>query len=143
MQPPGAWAWEGPKWELDLEPREWVTERLVTGVEFDLSGVENEDDVATMSKIGTEFGGWVWDLPPAVKSPGTEEDERWLAYGDDVGDVGRRLNKKQKAKHEAKLSKDWEEGRWAGKTGEWRRRRWVRVVKRVGVGIENGSAETK
>ena len=33
----------------------------------------------------------------------------------------------------AQVSRDWEEGRWAGRTGEWRRRRWVRVVKRVSV----------
>ena len=143
VQPPSGWAWDGPKWELDLEPREWVAERLVTGVEFDLNGVDNDDDVASISQVGRQFGGWVWDLPPAVKSPGTEDDERWLAYGDDVGDVGKRLDKKQKAKHEAKISRDWEEGRWAGKTGEWRRRRWVMVVKRVGLGIEGGSPANK
>jgi len=135
VQPPSGWAWEGPKWELDLEPREWVAERLVTGVEFDVTGI-GEDDADAFSLSGNrgEFGGWVWDLPPALRSPGIEEDEMWLAYGEEY-DVGKRRDKeaRERIKREAQIGRDWEEGRWAGRTGEWRRRRWVRVVRRVGV----------
>ena len=48
---------------------------------------------------------------------GEEEGQGGEGAGQARGEVGR----------------DWEEGRWAGRTGEWRRRRWVRVVRRVGV----------
>ena len=65
---------------------------------------------------------------------GFEEKEMWLAYGEEY-DVGRKRDKeaKERIKREAQVSRDWEEGRWAGRTGEWRRRRWVRIVKRVSV----------
>jgi Integral peroxisomal membrane peroxin len=136
VQPPHGWAWEGPKWELDLEPREWVAERLITGVEFDVVTGTGEDDADAFSLAGpqNEFGGWVWDLPPSLKSPGIEEKEMWQAYGEEY-DVGRKRDKeaKERIRREAQVSRDWEEGRWAGRTGEWRRRRWVRIVKRVSV----------
>jgi hypothetical protein len=146
VQPPRGWAWDGPKWELDLEPREWVAERLVTGVEFDVTGIGAADDDAdafSLSAHQGEFGGWVWDLPPALRSPGIEENEMWMAYGEEY-DVGRRRDKeaKERIKREAQVGRDWEEGRWAGRTGEWRRRRWVRVVRRVSVG-GNGDEGTK
>ena len=133
VQPPRGWAWDGPKWELDLQPSEWVAERLVTGVEFDVP-VDYDLEAHHMSLRG-EYGGWVWDLPPTVKSPGFEEDEMWLAYGEEygLGSGEKKKDLKEKLKREAKVGRDWEEGRWAGRTGEWRRRRWVRVVKRVGV----------
>ena len=38
VQPPGGWEWEGKKWELDLEAKEWVEERLVSGVEVEIEG---------------------------------------------------------------------------------------------------------
>lgn len=129
VQPPNGWCWEGKKWELDLEAREWVSERLVTGVEFDLA-MEGESG-------GVEFGGWVWDLP-APKSP-AEEEERWLAYDDD----GRASAKKDKNKQAKRgPEKDWEESTtWAGRTGEWRRRRWVRLVRRIGVDRDNNGTK--
>ena len=79
----------------------------------------------------------MWDLPPKVGSPGDGE-EMWLAYGDaESVDGGRekekKREKKERYKREALVGRDWEEGRWKGKTGEWRRRRWVRLVKRVAV----------
>ena len=80
----------------------------------------------------------MWDLPPALRSPGFEEEEMWLAYGEEY-DVGKRRDKeaKERIKREAQVGRDWEEGRWAGRTGEWRRRRWVRVVRRVSIGSAN------
>jgi hypothetical protein len=139
VQPPRGWAWERPKWELDLEPREWVAERLVTGVEFDVTGIGEDDaDTFSLSGLRGEFGGWVWDLPPTLRSPGIEEQEMWLAYGEEY-EVGKKRDKeaKERMKREAQVGRDWEEGRWAGRTGEWRRRRWVRLVRRVGVGGTN------
>jgi Integral peroxisomal membrane peroxin len=134
VQPPNGWVWEGKKWELDLEAREWVSERLVTGVEFDVPG---EGD-----PLSSEYGGWVWDLP-GPKSP-AEEEEMWLAYDDDrePGKKSGKKDKNQKASNGP--SKDWEESTaWAGRTGEWRRRRWVRLVKRIGAGDEGSKQEPK
>ena len=130
VQPPDGWAWEGKKWELDLEAREWVSERLVTGVEFDVS-LDGDPK-------GTEFGGWVWDLP-APKGPAEEEEEMWLAYDDNNrGPTKKSGNKKKTMGANNEPGKDWEESTmWAGRTGEWRRRRWVRLVRRLGVGGDN------
>ena len=130
VQPPDGWIWEGKKWELDLEAREWVSERLVTGVEFDV-GLDGEP-------VGTEFGGWVWDLP-AAKTP-ADVEEMWLAYDEERG-YGKKNSKKDKLRQALQgPGKDWEESTtWAGRTGEWRRRRWIRLVRRAGVdGDVNG-----
>ena len=131
VQPPDGWTWEGKKWELDLEAREWVSERLVTGVEFD-APLQGEP-------VGTEFGGWVWDLP-GPKSPAKEE-EMWLAY-DDGREPGKKRGKKDKAKDSVnEPGRDWEESTaWRGRTGEWRRRRWVRLVRRIGIGGDDRSS---
>lgn len=138
VQPPKGWNWKGKKWELDLECREWVAERLVTGVEFEISAAE--------SGVDSEAGGWVWDLPPSSSSP-PDEDEDLLLYGSEA--EAKRQKKKQaklkgKGKEKAKQQQDWEEGQM-GKTGEWRRRRWVRNVSRIGQAGEQseGSAETR
>lgn len=124
VQPPNGWVWEGKKWELDLESREWVSERLVTGVEFDVA-LDGEP-------LGTEFGGWVWDIP-GPRSP-VDEEERWLAYDDDGRGSTKKGGKDKTEVVKLGLGKDWEESTtWAGRTGEWRRRRWVRLVRRIGV----------
>ena len=167
--PPEGWEWAGKKWELDLEAGEWVNERLVVGVEYDLLN-HDTDDLETAQKavvgdaanadenredtrlrristnrresVNLDFGGWVWDLPPAPGSGANRNDDLWLAYGDyDVPSM--REDEKKKKKKEKKdkdkerrsgvSSKDWEEAARLenrGRTGEWRRRRWVRLVKR-------------
>ena len=148
VQPPEGWSWHSKKWELDLEAREWVSERLITGVEFDVSA----------SGIGgEEFGGWVWDLPPLPKHDFNVDDDMWLAYGggsDDINGGGgrtkeaqKKMGKKQKEKErkarEERRQKDWEEARFQGRTGEWRRRRWVRLVKRIGVDSSERTGTSK
>ncbi|KAK3058380.1 Peroxisome size and maintenance regulator [Extremus antarcticus] len=49
VQPPSGWGWKDKKWMLDLASREWVEQRMVTGVE-----------------IETEGERWVYDLPEDV-----------------------------------------------------------------------------
>ena len=139
VQPPRGWLWEGKKWSLDLEVGEWVAERLITGVEYGVGSINSGDgDASSSLEVGIEeFGGWVWDLPPKMVSPSDlEGEEMWLAYGDDInGGGGSRPKHHKKGKGSAEfkaVTRDWEEARWAGRTGEWRRRRWVRVVKRKG-----------
>lgn len=114
-----------------------------------------EDDGGRLRRISTnrresinlDFGGWVWDLPPAPGSGVNRDDDLWLAYGDyDVPKVGvksvskeeekaRKKREKEKDKRAKKegVVRDWEEAtrlEKRGRTGEWRRRRWVRLIKR-------------
>lgn len=86
-------------------------ERMVTGVEFEVGSDGGE---------AGEVGGWVWDLP-------FEEDGQGKLG---LQDGGREKKGKDK-------TKDWEETTLSSeRVGEWRRRRWVRVVKRVQVDDE-------
>ncbi|KAI9735443.1 MAG: hypothetical protein M1818_006449 [Claussenomyces sp. TS43310] len=94
VQAPRGWDWSEKKWTLDLWSREWVEERMITGVE-----------------IETEGERWVYDI----------EYEKVAHVG-----IAEPLSKKGKAK-----MPNWEEGTATfGKRGGWRRRRWVRTVKR-------------
>nr|KAK5444556.1 Peroxisome size and maintenance regulator [Exophiala xenobiotica] len=150
VAPPEGWEWASKKWELDLEAGEWVNDRLVVGVEYDVlhHGDREAASIVTTDRresVNADFGGWVWDLPPAPGSGVNREDDLWLAYGD--YDVPLSKNKEEKEeqrkkkkplapatdRHKKAMSKDWEEGtvfNGKGRTGEWRRRRWVRLVKR-------------
>ncbi|KIX05517.1 uncharacterized protein Z518_06389 [Rhinocladiella mackenziei CBS 650.93] len=148
--PPEGWEWANKKWELDLEAGEWVNERLVVGVEYDVLHQDLDDadergnssglrrtSTSRLESVNVGFGGWVWDLPPAPGSGANRDDDLWLAYGDyDVPGIGTRDDEKRKQKKEKDRSrkpKDWEETaklEHRGRTGEWRRRRWVRLVKR-------------
>jgi hypothetical protein len=120
--PPG-WTWKSKKWELDLDCREWVMERMITSVGFEVPGVTAEGNA-----IVGEVGGWVWDLPPNRSQE--SDDEMPLAYGDLPPESPTPKGKKQKVNESFKL-RDWEEGTASHGVGEWRRRRWVRVVQRV------------
>lgn len=64
------------------------------------------------------------------------EGERWvydIVYGDEGN--GELDSGSTKAKGKEKR-KDWEESNGLGKTGEWRRRRWVRTVQRRPIGVQ-------
>lgn len=146
VQPPEGWEWHSKKWELDLEAGEWVSGRLVVGVEYDVLS-QHDNGGATSpdggrENVNAEFGGWVWDLPPKVGEGGRDE-EVWLAYGDydfPARDKREEEAKRKRDKGKDKVTrnkesrgKDWEESvvcGAGGRTGEWRRRRWVRVVRR-------------
>lgn len=132
-------------------------ERLVTGVEFEVSPHYNaeNDEVAVAGAAGgagglqgsEEFGGWVWDLPP----PRTVESSAMSSslslslpptpVSPSTPDKVRRkpppLPQSPRPQQQQVPLRDWEEstmarGSVAGRTGEWRRRRWVRIVQRVG-----------
>ncbi|EAW11643.1 PEX28-32 family peroxisomal membrane protein [Aspergillus clavatus NRRL 1] len=136
VQPPPGWAWKTKKWKLDLDCREWVVERMITGVGFEIPGAVSE-----RSATNEQIGGWVWDLPSQFGS--RDEDAVATALGyQDFGTSSTQgfSNETQKAKKgKQKLSsRDWEEHGNSGFNGmgEWRRRRWVRVVQRVGLSSE-------
>ena len=148
VQAPAGWAWRDKKWMLDLEPGEWVNERLIVGVGFEDPHFDSRPagDRAPSSSIEPDLtvGGWVWDLPPIRER--TREEDVWLAYGD--YDVPKSEKEKEKERqrnigHKKNNSslpqvkeRDWEEivrydSEGRERTGEWRRRRWIRVVQRV------------
>lgn len=141
VQPPPGWQFHTPKWELDLEADEWVNDRLIVGVEYDIMHHDSADlQAQRRESINLDFGGWVWDLPPPpdTKSGLERDEEVWLAYGDynfAEDEKAKRKGKRDERtiEEKAKVKKDWEEQiRFGsrGRTGEWRRRRWVRIVRR-------------
>ncbi|KAL4933065.1 putative ABC bile acid transporter [Aspergillus undulatus] len=115
VQPPVGWAWKSKKWELDLDCREWVVERMITGVGFEVPGVPSESGAGS-----DEIGGWVWDLPSLSSPRGDDDVASALGY-DGLGGE-RRKGKKGKEK----AFQDYEErGNFGSNVmGEWRRRRW-------------------
>ncbi|CAG8075242.1 unnamed protein product [Penicillium nalgiovense] len=126
VRAPRGWAWKSKKWELDLDCREWVVERMITSVGFEVPGVNAEGNA-----IVGEVGGWVWDLPQTRQE---SDDDLTSAYGDLPETLSpkqsKSKDKEKKANANAK-SRDWEEGNASYGVGEWRRRRWVRVVQRI------------
>jgi hypothetical protein len=99
---PHGWEWSEKKWALDLWSREWVEERIITGVE-----------------VETEGERWVYDI--------YYETENRVGV---VEETKQQTNTKGKAKAPPPKP-SWEEGEDSeGRRGEWRRRRWVRLVKR-------------
>ncbi|KAF7534635.1 hypothetical protein G7054_g6039 [Neopestalotiopsis clavispora] len=108
VMPPQGWEWSEKKWALDLWSREWVEERIITGVE-----------------VETEGERWVYDI--------------YYEPEDKIGVVeDGRLTSPSKGKGKTKAPPprpSWEEGDdFEGRRGEWRRRRWVRLVKRKNLG---------
>lgn len=131
VRPPSGWKWKSKKWELDLDCREWVVERMITGVGFEIPGVTPEGNA-----IIDEVGGWVWDLPSEDPRPrGEDEEITTMAYGDLEQDLTSSKKKgalPAKDNGRIKSPQDWEEAAPASYgMGEWRRRRWVRVVQRM------------
>jgi Integral peroxisomal membrane peroxin len=94
VAPPEGWVWADKKWSLDLLAKEWVEERMISGVEVEVEG-----------------GRWVVDVLEDVR-PDDEQEE-----------VERGFRKKNSSGYQI---------------GEWRRRRWVRVVERVVVEGSSG-----
>lgn len=103
VRPPAGWEWEEKKWNLDMWSREWVEERIITGVEIETQGER-----------------WVYDIRY------DEEAQREMHE-----DRKRDKLKEKVEKGKSVLRPTWEEGvEGQGKKGQWRRRRWVRLVKR-------------
>lgn len=123
VQPPPGWAWKSKKWELDIECRAWVMERMITGVGFEVPGVSD------ISNDGPEdhIGGWVWDLPPDGDHSNTSDGPS------DMGSVKSFKSDKIRGKAKEFPVLDWEASSQFQGAGEWRRRRWVRTVHRTSV----------
>ncbi|KAL4916876.1 integral peroxisomal membrane peroxin-domain-containing protein [Aspergillus aurantiobrunneus] len=119
VQPPIGWAWKSKKWELDLDCREWVVERMITGVGFEVPGSPSESGAGN-----DEIGGWVWDLPSASSPRGDDDVVSALGY-QSYGQVAGETSKGKK-KGKERAYQDYEERGNPGSNvmGEWRRRRW-------------------
>ncbi|KAB8274859.1 Peroxin/Dysferlin domain-containing protein [Aspergillus minisclerotigenes] len=140
VQPPSGWAWKSKKWELDLDCREWVVERMITGVGFEVSESVSEENMAN-----DEIGGWVWDLPSVTSyrdSSGVNAALGYEEFDSDLKSSVRGEIKKVKRKGKGRVSQDYEEKGGTGPSvmGEWRRRRWVRIVHRTSMPTESDKA---
>jgi hypothetical protein len=113
--PPQGWEWSEKKWALDLWSREWVEERIITGVE-----------------VETEGERWVYDMwneREAVAARGGDGHDGGAGEGSGSGVGGGGQQQQQQGRVTPGVS--WEEGEEGmGRRGSWRRRRWVRMVKR-------------
>ncbi|KAA8641912.1 hypothetical protein EYZ11_002156 [Aspergillus tanneri] len=130
--PPG-WAFKNKKWELDLDCREWVVERMITGVGFEIPSASED------SMTNDEIGGWVWDLPSSSSVRDEYGVATALGYDDfDHTDLNSASSKKFKKKGKGRVSQDFEEKGGIGPNvmGEWRRRRWIRIVHRISMPAE-------
>ncbi|KAK4144319.1 peroxisomal membrane protein PEX29 [Dichotomopilus funicola] len=130
--PPEGWEWSEKKWALDLWSREWVEERIITGVEVETEGerwvydmwagpAAAPNDSGNAGDDGDETGGWF-----GGGGGGRETSE--VGPGEvgagGVGDGGPQLPVPAPGV-------SWEEREAGlGRRGQWRRRRWVRMVKR-------------
>ncbi|KAF9884498.1 hypothetical protein FE257_001685 [Aspergillus nanangensis] len=135
VQPPRGWAFKSKKWELDLDCREWVVERMITGVGFEVAG-----EAGAGGSGSDEIGGWVWDLPTTALA----SDEVGVAAALGYPDLPKGYGKKTQKLGKRGVSQDWEEkgGMGSNVMGEWRRRRWVRVVHRISMPAESEKEHT-
>ncbi|KAK0745353.1 Peroxin/Dysferlin domain-containing protein [Apiosordaria backusii] len=117
VQPPEGWEWSEKKWGLDLWSREWVEERIITGVEVETEGERWVYDIASSERSGSGGGGM-----------GTIGEET------EGGEEPVRSSNQAATPMRQNGGLSWEEGEEGmGRRGEWRRRRWVRTVKRKNV----------
>ncbi|KAB8236109.1 PEX28-32 family peroxisomal membrane protein [Aspergillus alliaceus] len=142
VQPPPGWAWKSKKWELDLDCREWVVERMITGVGFEVS-----EGVSEESAANDEIGGWVWDLPSSTSNRDNSGVTNALGYEDFDSDLKSSVKgeiKKVKRKGKGRASQDFEEKGGTGLSvmGEWRRRRWARIVHRTSMPSDSDKGQT-
>ncbi|KAK4121140.1 hypothetical protein N657DRAFT_624264 [Parathielavia appendiculata] len=111
--PPRGWEWSEKKWALDLWSREWVEERIITGVE-----VETEGERWVYDMWSEQRDGVVDSVSSGVGGGGDGQGGDGVVRGDNIPGVRR-------------PGMSWEEGEEGmGRRGQWRRRRWVRMVKR-------------
>jgi hypothetical protein len=130
VRPPPGWAWKSKRWELDMDCREWVVERMITGV-----GLESSGSLEEGGEASEEVGGWVWDLPLSPPPEGEDEVLTPLGHEELTSELKDQPKVQEKSKSKGKKKtavRDFEE-RSVGPhgMGDWRRRRWVRVVHRI------------
>lgn len=93
VRAPEGWEWSEKKWALDLWSREWVEERIITGVE-----------------VETEGERWVYDMYDEREgAPGVREDQD----GSDGANLLRRKNLSWEEGEEGEGRRgEWRRRRW-------------------------------
>lgn len=130
VEPPKGWRWADSKWSLDLLSREWVEDRCITGVEVE---IENERWVSDIQYDESDFA--------SLALASNEEDVTKSAVAAaGVALVGGgahhhsssslTVDQPDSPRRPRKTPRSWEEGDGSRKKGQWRRRRWVRLVER-------------
>lgn len=128
--PPQGWEWSEKKWALDLWSRDWVEERIITGVEVETEG---ERWVYDMFNEHEQQQQQQHQLAAAAESTGGSGYGDSDFYADSTGLHPPTTPFRPKRRP---LGPSWEEGEEGmGRRGEWRRRRWVRMVKRKKITI--------
>ncbi|EAQ92334.1 hypothetical protein CHGG_00569 [Chaetomium globosum CBS 148.51] len=123
--PPPGWVWSEKKWALDLWSREWVEERIITGVEVETEGERWVYDMWSERDAGGGSGG---------HGGGGGGGNGGLEAGEGDAVVVRDQQQQRNRERMGTPGLSWEEGEEGmGRRGQWRRRRWVRLVKRKGV----------
>lgn len=111
--PPPGWRFADKKWTLDLLSSEWVEERCITSVEVEVEGER-----------------WVSDLAYEFEDDADDLASLSESYKSGQSGSSGKKGKGPEKKEKKKAVVTWEEGHGRHKLGEWRRRRWVRLVRR-------------
>lgn len=87
VQAPASWRWRDKKWSLDLFSREWVEQRMITGVEvetegerwvYDMPGNVIEEAGGKGKKKVVPKSGWEEVTNTAVSTHGEWRRRRWV-----------------------------------------------------------------
>ncbi|KAI1179275.1 integral peroxisomal membrane peroxin-domain-containing protein [Nemania sp. FL0916] len=127
VRPPQGWAWSEKKWALDLWSREWVEERIITSVEIETEGerwvYDIYDEKNDYNKIGVVIDGSTF----SSNNDNNNNTNNKVKTAVDDGAVPTSTSTPTPKRPKP----SWEEGEDGdGRRGDWRRRRWVRLVKR-------------
>ncbi|CAK7238413.1 Peroxisome size and maintenance regulator [Sporothrix eucalyptigena] len=127
--PPQGWEWSEKKWALDLWSRDWVEERIITGVEVETEG---ERWVYDMYNEHEQHQQQQHQLAAAAAANGGSTGGSGYGDSDFYADsTGLHPPTTSFRPQRKPAGPSWEEGEEGmGRRGEWRRRRWVRMVKR-------------
>ncbi|KAL5606128.1 hypothetical protein BROUX41_006104 [Berkeleyomyces rouxiae] len=122
--PPAGWEWSEKKWAMDLWSREWVEERIITGVEVETEGERWVYDMRNETEAEADGGVGQTASLPGDEDRSTESSVSSVAL-ETLSPAAKDGQAQSRGSRQL-----WEESDTVGGRGEWRRRRWVRVVKR-------------
>ncbi|EKG20405.1 Integral peroxisomal membrane peroxin [Macrophomina phaseolina MS6] len=130
VEPPKGWRWADKKWTLDLLSREWVEDRCITGVEVEIEG---ERWVSDIQYDDADFASLALASNEDITKTGVAAAGLALVGGGLASQSSPNLHASSGSPTIARPKrsfKSWEEGDGSRKKGQWRRRRWVRLVER-------------
>jgi hypothetical protein len=81
VQPPRGWEWSDKKWTLDLLSRQWVEERMITGVEIETEGERWVVDIDYQPDTDSgkpKTNRKDWEESGEARNPGEWRRRRWI-----------------------------------------------------------------